>query len=142
MQTLTLAGHETTASTLSWLLWELAKNPAYQLRMRAEIQAARAAISAREVAKFTIDDLDAMTTVVNAIKARTSLSMPRFSCFSRYAQETLRFHPILPMLSRVASRDDIIPLSQPVLSTTGDVVNAVPIRAGQWIYLSLCAYNR
>ena len=38
MQTLTLAGHETTASTVSWLLWELAKNPEYQNRLRAEIR--------------------------------------------------------------------------------------------------------
>ena len=30
MATLTLAGHETTASTITWLLWELAKHPEYQ----------------------------------------------------------------------------------------------------------------
>lgn len=68
MQTLTFAGHETTASTLSWMFWELAKHPKYQNRMREEIRATRAAIMARGDDRFTIDDLDSMTTVLNAIK--------------------------------------------------------------------------
>ena len=70
MQSLTFAGHETTASTLSWMFWELAKHPEYQARMRKEIRAARAAVLARGDTRLTIDDLDSMTTVMNAIKVR------------------------------------------------------------------------
>ena len=68
MQSLTLAGHETTANTLSWLLWELSKHPQYQTRMREEIRTFRAKATARGDARFTIDDLDSMTSVVNALK--------------------------------------------------------------------------
>ena len=68
MQSLTLAGHETTASTLSWLLYELSKHPEYQAKMREEIRAFRAKVTARGDTRFTIDDLDSMTAVVNAIK--------------------------------------------------------------------------
>ncbi len=68
MQSLTFAGHETTASTLSWMFWELAKHPEYQAKMRAEIRATRAAVLARGDTSFTIDDLDSMTSVLNAIK--------------------------------------------------------------------------
>ncbi|KAI0756691.1 cytochrome P450 [Daedaleopsis nitida] len=124
MQSLTFAGHETTASTLSWMFWELAKHPKYQARMRAEIRATRAAVVARGDDRFSIDDLDSMTTVLNAIK------------------ETLRFHPIVFNLQRVAAKDDIIPLAEPIRTTTGEMINAIPVKAGQWINASLCAYNR
>ena len=79
MQTLTLAGHETTASTLSWLLYELAHKPKFQARVRDEIRAARAQVSARGDSRFNMDDLDGMTTVVNAIKVCTIQSLGEHS---------------------------------------------------------------
>ena len=69
MHTLTLAGHETTSSTLTFLTYELARHPEYQARMRKEIQARRALVSARGDADFTVEDLDSLTLAVNAIKA-------------------------------------------------------------------------
>ena len=69
MATLTIAGHETTASTLSFALYELAKHPEYQERMRQEIRAARAKVMARGGTEFTTEDLDSLTLSVNAIKA-------------------------------------------------------------------------
>ncbi|RPD64885.1 cytochrome P450 [Lentinus tigrinus ALCF2SS1-7] len=124
MQTLTLAGHETTASSVSWMLLELARHPEYQARLRAEIRARREVMRARGDIRFTVEDLDSLTLLNNAIK------------------ETLRYHPIVLNLHRYALKDDIIPLQEPIVSTTGEVVDAIPIKAGQWIKLSLCAYNR
>lgn len=140
MQSLTLAGHETTANTLSWLLWELSKHPQYQTRMREEIRTFRAKATTRGDARFTIDDLDSMTAVVNALKVCPYLYGENDT--DNCLQETLRFHPIVPNLVRMAAKDDIIPLSEPITSVTGEVVDAIPIRAGQWVQLSLCAYNR
>ena len=68
MQTLTFAGQDSPASTLSWMFWESAKNPGYQVRMREEVRRTRAAVMARGDDRFTMEDLDSMTTVVNAIK--------------------------------------------------------------------------
>ncbi|OSD01334.1 PAH-inducible cytochrome P450 monooxygenase PC-PAH 4 [Trametes coccinea BRFM310] len=68
MYTLTLAGHETTATTLSFLLYELARHPEYQARMRQEILEARAQASARGKSDFTWEELDGMTLCTNAIK--------------------------------------------------------------------------
>ena len=68
MQNLTIAGHETTANALTWLLWELSKHPQYQTRMREEIRIFRAEATARGDARFTIDDLESMTAMVNALK--------------------------------------------------------------------------
>ena len=68
MQTLTLAGHETTANTVSWLLWELAKHPDYQAKLRDEIKAGRQKMLARGEIRFTTEDLDNMSLLNNAIK--------------------------------------------------------------------------
>ncbi len=71
MITLTIAGHETTASTLTFLLYELARNQGYQSRLREEIRGIRAQATVRGCGNFTIEDLDSMTLVTNAIKVRT-----------------------------------------------------------------------
>lgn len=57
-------------------------------------------------------------------------------------QETLRFHPIAFHLQRVAGKDDVIPLSDPVIGKNGETITELPISAGQPILLSICGYNR
>ena len=70
MLSLTVAGHETTASTLTFLAYELARNLEYQRRMRDEIPAARTRLEARGDPEFTMDDLDSLTLTMNTIKVR------------------------------------------------------------------------
>ena len=73
MHNLTAAAQETTSSTLSWMLYELAKRPDYQTRIRAEIRAARARVAERRTgASFTLEDLDGMQTMLAAIKVRSA----------------------------------------------------------------------
>ncbi|KAI0712960.1 cytochrome P450 [Cerioporus squamosus] len=124
MYTLTLAGHETTSSTLTFLTYELARHPDYQARMRKEIQDRRVLVAERGDTEFTMEDLDSLALTMNAIK------------------ETLRFHPIVPQLLRVAVKDDVIPLSHPVVSTTGETITEVPVQAGQIILTSFATYHR
>ena len=88
MQTLTFAGHETTASTLSWMLYELSKHPDYQAKMRAEIKATRQTVRARGDDRFSMEDLDSMTTVMNAIKVCSSCRCPQ--CSYRFTDCTFR----------------------------------------------------
>lgn len=73
---LTTAGHETTASTLTFLLYELARCPEYQTRMRDEVKAARRQVLARGGSHFETDDLDSMVVVTNAIKVRRQSTSP------------------------------------------------------------------
>ena len=40
-QTLILAGHETTATALTWTLWTLARFPEVQAKLRRELREAR-----------------------------------------------------------------------------------------------------
>ncbi|KAI0794671.1 cytochrome P450 [Fomes fomentarius] len=98
--------------------------PEYQARVRAEIRAARAQTVAHGDVDFALEDLNGMKVMLAAIK------------------ETLRFHPIAYHLWRVAAKDDIIPLSEPVIGKEGNVLNEIPIAAGQAVTISIAGYNR
>lgn len=46
------------------------------------------------------------------------------------------------MLPRVAAEDDVIPLANPITSTTGQIITEIPIKKGQNIYMAIYTYNR
>ncbi|KAI0674750.1 PAH-inducible cytochrome P450 monooxygenase PC-PAH 4 [Trametes maxima] len=124
MFALTLAGHETTSMALTFLLYELARHPEYQARLRKEIREARARVNARGESDFTVEDFDSIPTLINAIK------------------ESLRVHPAAVLLPRVATKDDVIPLAYPITSTTGEVITEVPVSKGHVIVASFASYQR
>ncbi len=146
MFTLTVAGHETTASTLTFLTYELAKHPEYQTRLRKEIQDRRALVMSRGDTNFSMEDLDSLALTMNAIKVRPLVMdcIEPASAANRlpHLQETLRFHPIVTGLPRVATKDDVIPLAYPIISTTGEAISEILVRAGQIIFPSFMAYQR
>ncbi|TFK92813.1 PAH-inducible cytochrome P450 monooxygenase PC-PAH 1 [Polyporus arcularius HHB13444] len=124
MATFLLAGHETTASSMSWLLWELSRHTEYQSKMREEIKAVRARVAARGDQDFSVSDLDSMTYCLAAQK------------------EVLRLHPIAYLTERQAGRDDVLPLAYPITLSDGEVVNELPIPKGTTLRVSNWAYNR
>jgi cytochrome P450 len=63
--TLLLAGHETTGVSLTWFLWEIAKHPESQERIRGEIADFR---RRRGENPFSAVDLDNMTYTQAALK--------------------------------------------------------------------------
>jgi hypothetical protein len=63
--TLLLAGHETTANSLAWFLWEVAKHPESQERIREEIAEFR---RRRGENPFSAVDLDNMAYTQAALK--------------------------------------------------------------------------
>ena len=75
MAAFTLAGHETTASTITWLLYELARNPDVQEKLRTEIAEKRAEVNARGDQDFTPEDLDSMELLQAVISVR-ALTIP------------------------------------------------------------------
>ena len=70
MSALTLAGHETTANTVTWLLYELAKHPEFQDKLRVEIVEKRAEVNTRGDQDFTIEDFESMPLLLAAIVVR------------------------------------------------------------------------
>ncbi|EKM51869.1 uncharacterized protein PHACADRAFT_262258 [Phanerochaete carnosa HHB-10118-sp] len=124
MCALTLAGHETTANTITWMLWELAKHPEYQEKLRVEIAQKRAEVIARGESDFGVDDLESM------------------GYFQATIKETLRYHCIVFHLNRVASQDDVIPLTYPIVTSIGKTISEIPVAAGQVIMPNIAVYNR
>ena len=45
-------------------------------------------------------------------------------------------------MTREAVHDDVIPLSKPIQSKSGNTISEIPICAGQSVLISVCAYNR
>lgn len=124
IRTILLAGHETTANTISWGLLELAKQPKMQSRLREEIWETEAAVHARGDVDFTIADFDAMPYTTAVMK------------------EVLRFCCVVYHVQRYASEDDVLPLSQPITARSGDIIRELPVPKGTRIIASLAAYNR
>ncbi|KAK0194879.1 cytochrome P450 [Armillaria mellea] len=122
--TIMFAGHETTANTLSWTFLELARHPEVQDQLRAEIREKERVIFNRGDTEFSVQDLDSMPYLTAVVK------------------EVLRFHPILANTARVATQDDVLPLSKPVTLTTGKTVQEIAIPKGAYIFASIAGYNR
>ncbi|KZV64464.1 cytochrome P450 [Peniophora sp. CONT] len=121
---LLLAGHDTTALSLTWWLWELARHPEWQERVRSEVRTVRGRLIERGDSEFSISDLEGMSVMHATLK------------------EAVRLHPIVWNLVRVAGQDDVIPLATPVISKSGHEISAIPIRKGQNIDISISQYNR
>ncbi|KAH9958826.1 cytochrome P450 [Russula dissimulans] len=121
LSSLLLAGQETTASSLAWFLWEIARHPESQERIREEISAVYRRTNGAEL---SVTDLDSMTFTQAALK------------------ESMRLHPIIWMLGRVASRDDVIPLAFPIITKSGEQVSSIPVKKGTIIDVAIHVYQR
>ncbi|KAF8575892.1 cytochrome P450 [Ramaria rubella] len=121
LTSLLLAGHETTAGTVGWTLYELSTRPHLQANIREEIKEARRQAGGKELGP---NDFESMPYLVATVK------------------ETLRFHPLLPSIIRMAENDDVIPLLTPQITKTGETVKEIPVSKGQRIMISIAAYNR
>ncbi|VDC07112.1 unnamed protein product [Peniophora sp. CBMAI 1063] len=121
---LLLAGHDTTALSLTWWLWELSKHPEWQSRVREEVRAVRRNLTERGDGEFSIGDLEGMSVMHATLK------------------EAVRLNPIVWGLVRVAGQDDVIPLLTPITTTSGQQISTIPIRKGQNIDISIAMYNR
>ncbi|KAF4014430.1 hypothetical protein G4228_006701 [Cervus hanglu yarkandensis] len=81
-------GHDTTASGLSWVLYNLAKHPEYQERCRQEV---RELLKDRESKEIEWDDLTQLPFLTMCIK------------------ESLRLHPPVTVISRCCTQDIMLP---------------------------------
>ncbi len=57
-------------------------------------------------------------------------------------QESIRFHPAVYHNYRFAVRDDVLPLSKSIITTTGEVISKLPIPKGLKVILSISGYQR
>ncbi|KAJ7468090.1 cytochrome P450 [Mycena latifolia] len=111
ISTFTMVGHETTAGSLDFTLWELARHPAIQDRLRAEILS-----YGRDLSYDDIQKLEFLDAVV---------------------KEGLRLHPASPQTERLALEDDVIPLSNPLPG----VGASFHVKKGQVIHIPFMTMN-
>ncbi|ESK89570.1 cytochrome p450 [Moniliophthora roreri MCA 2997] len=122
LATVILAGHETTSSMLTWLMYELSRHPKDQERLFQEIKDTRNKTG--NEGDLTVNDYDSMPFLNAVIK------------------EAMRLHPIVSTLLRQADVDDVIPLQYPIVSASGEILSEIPVVKEQRIMVSVSAYNR
>ncbi|KAG1877707.1 cytochrome P450 [Suillus subalutaceus] len=117
MRVLLLAGYETTSISLTWALIELSRHMDVQTRLREELLVFGA--------DPTYDQLKANLPYLDAV-----------------VHEILRLHPPLGEFTRLAAADDVIPLSEPVRTVSGEMTDSICIAKGTLITISSAAINR
>ncbi|KAJ7274721.1 hypothetical protein C8J57DRAFT_1505481 [Mycena rebaudengoi] len=103
------------ANTLAFALCELAKDPDFQARLRAEINSSP------------------------AIESGNYDNLPLLNVFIK---ETLRMYPAESITEVMALEDTSFPLTYGLTSTSGEKIAELPIRKGQVICLAIGSYNR
>jgi cytochrome P450 len=117
MKVLLLAGYETTSISLTWTLMELSQHPDVQTRLREELLAFGS--------DPTYDQFKANLPYLDAV-----------------VHEILRLHPPLGESTRIAAADDVIPLSEPVHTDSGEMTDSISIAKGTLITISGASINR
>ncbi|KAL1718549.1 cytochrome P450 [Schizophyllum commune] len=110
--------NDTRSFTHQWALIELSKNPDVQQKLRDELAGLGTQDATWEQFTNGLPYLEAVTL------------------------ETLRLHPSVAITTRVASQDDIIPLSAPVETKDGSPVSQILVRKGTYVCAPIHAINR
>jgi cytochrome P450 len=95
-----VVGHETTSTATTWALFALTQSPEVQDKLRKELLAVG-------TDNPTMDELNAL------------------SYLDAVVRESLRVHPPLASILRVATEDDILPLGEPVKDRNGNVLDGI-----------------
>ncbi|KAJ7249999.1 cytochrome P450 [Mycena rebaudengoi] len=111
---LLLVGQDTTANTLAFALCELAKDPDFQARLRAEINSSL------------------------AIESGNYDNLPLLNAFIK---ETLRMYPVGSFTEMMVLEDTSLPLTYGLTTTSGEKIAKLRIRKGLVIYVAIGSYN-
>ncbi|KAG8928188.1 hypothetical protein FRC02_007264 [Tulasnella sp. 418] len=119
ISTMLIAGHETTSTSVVWLLHELAleKNHHIQEKLREEL--------------LTIESENPSAEELN--------SLPYLEAVVR---ENLRLNAVVSGTLREAGKDDTIPLSTPYVDKQGVTRHEVKIDKGTTVYFSIISMHR
>ncbi|KAH0588302.1 hypothetical protein H2248_004163 [Termitomyces sp. 'cryptogamus'] len=103
---------------LQWALIELARKPEKQQKLREEL-------SRFSTADPTWDQLVSELPYLDSV-----------------VHEVLRLHPPVTDTNAVAAEDDIIPLSNPIVTATGESVSSIVVRRGTTVTAPIRTINR
>ncbi|SJX60234.1 related to Cytochrome P450 4F8 [Sporisorium reilianum f. sp. reilianum] len=125
--TFIFAGHETTATTMSWCTFFLSLNAAYQQQLRTHLQTALREMGrdGESIEQLTWGELN------------SDAMRPLDQCI----QETLRLRPPVMTTFRYATKDDTLPVTTPFKTNDGRTLASIPITAGKEIAISVTGNN-
>ncbi|KAJ3573306.1 hypothetical protein NP233_g2502 [Leucocoprinus birnbaumii] len=114
--TFIVAGHETTSTATSWALYALTKHKDVQAKLREEL---------RQVSTDnpTMDELNSL------------------SYLDAVVREALRLYAPVTSTLRVTTKDDVIPLDEPVVDRTGKTHDHLEIKKGQTVMIPITLIN-
>ncbi|KAF8162807.1 cytochrome P450 [Crassisporium funariophilum] len=115
--TFLVAGHETTSTATTWALYALSLDQNVQSKLRNELLDVG-------TDNPTMDELNALPYLDAVVR------------------ETLRVHAPVPMTSRVAMQDDILPLSAPIRGKNGEMLDGIRVKKGQTLLVPILVLNR
>ncbi|RPD78584.1 cytochrome P450 [Lentinus tigrinus ALCF2SS1-7] len=115
--TFLVAGHETTSTATTWCLNALTQNPSIQEKLRKELLAIPTDMPSME-------DLNSLTYLDYVVR------------------ETLRLHAPVVVTARVAQKDDVIPLSEPIRDRDGNLLTEIPLVKGTRVHIPIVAVQR
>ncbi|KAF9265786.1 cytochrome P450 [Marasmius fiardii PR-910] len=110
--TFLVAGHETTSVATTWALFALAQYPKVQRKLRDELLVV-------STSSPSMDELNSLTYLDAVVR------------------ESLRFYSPVPATRRIAMKDDVIPLTEPVRGR-----DYVKVERGQNILINISILNR
>ncbi|CCM01086.1 uncharacterized protein FIBRA_03134 [Fibroporia radiculosa] len=111
------AGMDTTSNSISRILHILAQRPEVQDKLREEILAAGAGEN------ISYEDLN------------------KLSLLDAVCRETLRVFPPVTGLTRVATKDSVLPLSEPIMGLDGTLITEIPIPEGTELIVGTMGSN-
>jgi len=115
--TFLIAGHETTSTATTWALFALTQAPDVQTKLREELLSL-------PTENPSMDELS---------------SLPYLDAVVR---ETLRVHSPAQATSRVAMKDDVIPLGTHFVDKNGETHHGIKVTNGDLITIPIIALNR
>ncbi|KAG6811254.1 hypothetical protein H0H93_014490, partial [Arthromyces matolae] len=115
--TFLVAGHETTSTATSWALFALSIDKRVQTKLRNELL-----------------QVDTETPTMEQLNALPYLDM--------VVREVLRVHTPVVATMRVATQDDVLPLSKPFVDRKGITRSEIRVKKGQTIQIPILAMNR
>ncbi|TFK53095.1 cytochrome P450 [Heliocybe sulcata] len=118
MKVLILAGYETTSISLTWALVELCKKPELQAKLREEL------LSRSGASDPTWDQLTSELPYLDSV-----------------VHETLRLHVPVDQSGRITTEDDIIPLTAPITTASGETIDRLPVRKGTLVTVPINCMN-
>ncbi|KAI0743349.1 cytochrome P450 [Daedaleopsis nitida] len=114
--TFLVAGHETTSTSTTWCLYAITRDPSIQQKLREEV--------------FTL------STDTPTMEELNSLPY-----LDKVIHETLRLHAPVTGTNRIATKDDVLPVSQPYTDRHGNVCTEIPIAKGDRILIPIIALH-